>query len=466
MFAPRNLLKSNATTFDRLLRLADPLVIVIVGWIVHLIYLDSAVLPPNYWVALLGAALLSIVVFPETGLYRPKRGASLADDLRALTYGWSVVVAIGISVAFLTKTSDSYSRVWVAASATAGLMVHAFMRVALRLALRWLRRRGYNLRHISIVGAGELACEVVRRLRQAPWSGLVVQALYDDALALAGGSVEGVPVRGPIAQLGRDLDAGGIDQVWIALPLREEDQIRRVAAELRGHSVQIRYVPDIFGFELLRHSFSEIAGMPVIGLSDTPIEGTARMLKAAEDYALGAFLLLISSPLFAVIAFAIFATSGAPVFYRQTRVTSNGRPFTMLKFRTLPINAEMQSGPVWSGPDANRSTGLGRMLRRFSLDELPQLINVLSGDMSLVGPRPERPEFIAQFRKDVPGYMQKHLVKAGITGWAQVNDLRGSSDLAKRIQYDLYYIDNWSLWFDLRILALTVMHIFRSRNAY
>jgi putative colanic acid biosysnthesis UDP-glucose lipid carrier transferase len=154
------------------------------------------------------------------------------------------------------------------------------------------------------------------------------------------------------------------------------------------------------------------------------------------------------------------------VFYRQRRVTSNGRQFTMLKFRTLPVNAEMQSGPVWSGPDATRGTVIGRLLRRYSLDELPQLINVLSGDMSLVGPRPERPEFIAQFRKDVPGYMQKHLVKAGITGWAQVNDLRGSSDLPKRIQYDLYYIDNWSLWFDLRILALTVMHIFRSRNAY
>ena len=466
MFAPRNLLKSNATTFDRLLRIADPLVIVIVGWLVHLTYLGSAVLPPNYWVALLGAALLGVIVFPETGLYRSRRGASLADDLRALTYGWSVVVAIGISIAFLAKTSDSYSRVWVAASATAGLLAHAGMRVALRLALRWLRRRGYNLRHVSIVGAGELAAEVVRRLRQAPWSGLIVHALYDDTPALAGGLIEGVPVRGPIAQLGRDLDAGGIDQVWIALPLRDEDRIRRVAAELRGHSVQIRYVPDIFGFELLRHSFSEIAGMPVIGLSDTPIEGMARMLKAAEDYALGAFLLLLSSPLFVVIAFAILATSGAPVFYRQTRVTSNGRPFTMLKFRTLPVNAEVQSGPVWSAPDATRSTGLGRMLRRYSLDELPQLINVLSGDMSLVGPRPERPEFIAQFRKEVPGYMQKHLVKAGITGWAQVNDLRGSSDLAKRIQYDLYYIDNWSLWFDLRILALTVMHIFRSRNAY
>ena len=360
MFAPRSLLKSNATTFDRLLRIVDPLVIVIVGGIVHLIYLGSAVLPPNYWVALLGAALLSVIVFPETGLYRPKRGASLADDMRALTYGWSVVVAIGISVAFLTKTSDSYSRVWVAASASAGLMVHAAMRVALRLALRWLRRRGYNLRHISIVGAGELAGEVVRRLRQAPWSGLVVHALYDDAPALAGSSIEGVPVCGPIAQLGRDLDDGGIDQVWIALPLRDEDQIRRVAAELRGHSVQIRYVPDIFDFELLRHSFSEIAGMPVIGLSDTPIEGTARMLKAAEDYALGAFLLLISSPLFVLIAFAILATSGAPVSTARPasrRTGASSRCSSFVRSRSTPKGKAAPSGPAPTRSAVRASAG-------------------------------------------------------------------------------------------------------------
>ena len=278
MFAPRNLLKSNATTFDRLLRIADPMLIVLVGWIVYALYLDSIAMPPHYWVALLGAALLSAIVFPQTGLYQPKRGASLADDLHALSYGWLLIVGLGISAAFLTKTSDAYSRVWVASSAAAGLFAHAAMRVVLRLALRWLRQRGYNLRHVCIVGAGDLAREVVARLRQAPWTGLVVRALYDDTPTLAGTSVEGVPVRGPIAQLGRDLETGDIDQVWIALPLRDEDRIRRVAAELRAHSVQIRYVPDIFGFELLRHSFAEIAGMPVIGLSDTPIEGTARLL--------------------------------------------------------------------------------------------------------------------------------------------------------------------------------------------
>lgn len=464
MLAPRNLLKSNATTFDRLLRVADPVAIVAVGWLAYLLYLGSAAPPANYWVALLGTALTSVVVFPETGLYQPKRGASLADDWQALTYGWLTVVAIGISVAFLTKTSDTYSRVWVASSAAGGLLLHAAMRLALRLALRWLRRRGYNLRHVCIVGAGDLGREVALRLRDAPWSGLVVRGFYDDTPGLAGASIEGVPVLGPVGRLGGDLEAAAVDQVWIALPLRDEERIRRVATELREHSVQVRYVPDIFGFELLRHSFSEIAGMPVIGLTDTPMEGAARMLKAVEDYVLGAFFLLLASPVFVAIAIGI-ATSAGPIFYRQTRVTANGRPFTMLKFRTMPVDVERHSGPVWSDAQEARGTGFGRILRRYSLDELPQLLNVLSGDMSLVGPRPERPEFVTRFRKDVPGYMQKHLVKAGITGWAQVNDLRGSSDLVKRIQYDLYYIDNWSLWFDLRILVLTALHVIRSRNA-
>ena len=223
---------------------------------------------------------------------------------------------------------------------------------------------------------------------------------------------------------------------------------------------------DIFGFQLLRHSFSEVAGMPVIGLTDTPLEGFQRVLKTLEDYVLGGAAVLLASPLLCAIAAGIKLTSRGPILYRQERVTWNGRRFTMVKFRSMPIDSESHSGPVWSRQSDPRATWFGALLRRYSLDELPQLFNVLHGDMSLVGPRPERPEFVAQFRQEIPGYMQKHMVKAGITGWAQVNDLRGSSDLSKRIQYDLYYIDNWSVWFDLRILALTVWHVFRSRNAY
>jgi putative colanic acid biosynthesis UDP-glucose lipid carrier transferase len=167
-----------------------------------------------------------------------------------------------------------------------------------------------------------------------------------------------------------------------------------------------------------------------------------------------------------VIAILIKATSRGPVLYSQDRVTWNGEHFTMLKFRSMPVDAESASGPVWARADEPRATRIGAFLRRTSLDELPQFINVLRGEMSIVGPRPERPEFVERFRQEIPGYMQKHLVKAGITGWAQVNDLRGNTSVRERIQYDLYYIENWSVWFDLRIIALTISHLFRSEHAY
>jgi putative colanic acid biosynthesis UDP-glucose lipid carrier transferase len=227
----------------------------------------------------------------------------------------------------------------------------------------------------------------------------------------------------------------------------------------------IRLVPDIYGFHLFNHSITEVAGMPVLNLTDTPLSGVNSSLKRVEDVLLAAFLLVLSTPLWLLIAIGIKASSRGPVLYRQERVTWNGQRFQMLKFRTMPVDAEASSGPIWSNGQASRATPFGAFLRRFSLDELPQLLNVLSGDMSMVGPRPERPEFVAQFRRDIPGYMQKHLVKAGITGWAQVNDLRGDSDLTQRIQYDLYYIEHWSVWFDLGIIALTLWHILTSRNA-
>lgn len=463
---PRNLLKTNATALDQMLRLADPAIVVLAGWAAQWWYLGNPETSPTYWVAMLAVALLSLAVFPATGLYRPQRGASMVEDMRALGSGWLLLLAIAVFLAFVTKTGEVYSRVWVALWFATGFLLQTAMRVAMRLSLRYMRRRGYNLRHICIAGAGELGREVALRLRRAPWSGLNLRGFFDDAPGLAGTSIDGVPVLGTIDSLSLYLEQGGIDQVWIALPLRDEQRIRRLVVELRGHAVQVRYVPDIFGFQLLRHSFSEVAGMPVIGLTDTPLEGFQRLLKALEDYVLGGAATLLVSPLLLAIAIAIKLTSSGPILYRQERVTWNGRRFTMLKFRSMPVGSERVSGPVWSQQADPRATRLGALLRRYSLDELPQLLNVLHGDMSLVGPRPERPEFVAQFRQAIPGYMQKHMVKAGITGWAQVNDLRGSSDLGKRIQYDLFYIDNWSVWFDLRILALTVSHVIRSRNAY
>jgi len=257
-----------------------------------------------------------------------------------------------------------------------------------------------------------------------------------------------------------------VDQIWIALPLRSESRIQELLTQLRQHSVEVRLVPDLFNFVLLNHSVTEVAGLPVINLTESPLSGVNRVIKGTEDIVLSMLLLLAASPAILLIALGVKLSSHGPVFYRQERVTWNGERFQMLKFRTMPVDAEAATGPVWARAGEQRATAFGSFLRRSSLDELPQLINVLKGDMSLVGPRPERPEFVERFRQQIPGYMQKHLVKGGITGWAQVNDLRGDTDLTRRIEYDLYYIDNWSLMFDLRILCLTLWHILTSHNAH
>jgi putative colanic acid biosynthesis UDP-glucose lipid carrier transferase len=462
----RSLLKRNATILQWLARLLDPLALVAVGVVAYRFYLGSWDLPERYVLALIGLGLLCATLFPFLGLYAPQRGITLFEELRRLVNGWLLLAAAWFAFLFLSKSGDDFSRVWSTFWLGGGLATHLALRLSIRLALRELRRRGYNLRHIVIVGAGKLGQDIAERLGQTPWSGLVVRGFYDDNPALRGQSVKGLPVLGPVDQAVSDLERESIDQLWIALPLRAEERIRGLLSGLRAVSVQIRYVPDIFNFTLLHHSFSEIAGLPVVNLTDTPLEGVNLALKNVEDLVLSALILLLASPLLAAVAIGVKLSSPGPVFYRQERITWNGQRFTMFKFRTMPVDVESTTGPVWASAGERRATPFGAFLRRTSLDEFPQFINVLRGEMSIVGPRPERPEFVARFRHEIPGYMQKHLVKAGITGWAQVNDFRGDTNLRERIQYDLYYIENWSLWFDLRIMALTLIHIFRSRHAY
>ena len=437
----------------------------LVGFAAHRAYLGSFDLPEHYLLFMAAGALAVSAVFPLFNLYEPQRGAGLADELRRITFAWMLLAALTGFTIFATKTGDGYSRVWVGAWLIGGFALTTALRLSVRLGLRGLRLRGLNQRHVAIVGAGTLGRTIASRLAHAPWAGFSITAFYDDDPARTGESIGERPVRAVDASLQDDVASGAIDQVWIALPLRAEARIREILTMLREHAVEIRFVPDIYGFHLLNHSVTEVAGLPVISLTETPMSGVNRIVKAVEDYALATLLLVVASPFMAAIALGVKLSSPGPVFYRQERVTWNGERFAMLKFRTMPVDAEAASGPVWSRHGERRATPFGALLRRTSADELPQLLNVLQGQMSLVGPRPERPEFVERFRQQIPGYMQKHLVKAGITGWAQVNDLRGDSDLALRIQYDLYYIDHWSLWFDLRILVLTLWHILKSRNA-
>lgn len=461
----RSVLKPHAALFAAILRTCDPLLTVAVGFVAYRLYLGSLVPPDHYLLFLAVGGLAVATVFPMFELYEPQRGAGVADEVRRLFFAWLLLAAMVGGTLFASKMGETYSRVWVGAWVGGGLVTTTLLRLAVRLSLRALRLHGRNQRHIAIVGAGTLGRTVASRLANAPWAGFNVLAFYDDDPAAAGAGPLARPVHAIEGDLPRDVAAGSIDQVWVALPLRAEARIREILTMLREHAVEIRFVPDIYSFHLLNHSLTEVAGLPVISLTETPMSGVNRFVKALEDYTLAGVLLLIASPLLLVIAIGVKLSSPGPVLYRQDRVTWNGERFSMLKFRTMPVDAEAASGPVWTRHGERRATPFGRLLRRTSLDELPQLVNVLRGEMSLVGPRPERPEFVERFRQEIPGYMQKHLVKAGITGWAQVNDLRGDSDLAQRIQYDLYYIDNWSLWFDLRILVLTLWHILKSHNA-
>jgi putative colanic acid biosynthesis UDP-glucose lipid carrier transferase len=463
---PPSVLKPHATLFLGLLRLLDPALTVGVGLAAYRAYLGEWPPPEHYLLFLAAGALAVAAVFPLFGLYEPQRGVSLAGELQRLVPAWLMLGALAGTTIFATKMGDAFSRVWVAVWITGGLAATAAARVAVRLALRALRRQGRNLRHVAIVGAGYLGRTVAETLQASPWAGYNVVGFYDDDPLKHGTIVAGRPVLDSPDNLAAIVDTGGIDQVWVALPLRAEERIREILTALREHPVEIRFVPDIYGFHLLNHSVTDIAGLPVVTLTETPMAGRNRIVKALEDYVLATTLLIATAPLMLLIALGVRLSSPGPVFYRQERVTWNGDRFAMLKFRTMPVVAEAGSGPVWSSRDDGRATPFGAFLRRFSLDELPQFINVLRGEMSIVGPRPERPEFVERFRREIPGYMQKHLVKAGITGWAQVNDLRGDTDLRERIRHDLYYIENWSLWFDLRIIALTIGHVLRSRHAH
>jgi putative colanic acid biosynthesis UDP-glucose lipid carrier transferase len=324
-----------------------------------------------------------------------------------------------------------------------------FARIALRITLRKLRAKGYNQKNIVIIGDDSLGKKVIDTLSQADWAGFHIKAVFTDG-----------------KKLSEYVKNETIDDVWIALPLKEEDKVKQILKELMDTTVNIRLVPDIFGFSLLNHSITEIAGLPVIELTSSPMNTGNSFIKSIEDKLLASLILILISPIMLLVAIGVKMSSSGPVFFRQERVSYNGKSFIMLKFRSMPINVEKNTGPTWAKAGENRATPFGQFMRKTSIDELPQFINVLKGDMSIAGPRPERPVFVEQFKDQIPMYIKKHLVKAGITGWAQINGLRGNTSLEQRITYDLYYIDNWSLWFDLKIIFLTVFKGFIDKNAY
>jgi len=465
------MLKANARLFEQL-TLGGDLVLIAGCWVLAYylrfylgpipVYRGVPPLAP-YLYLLVPIVLVWAAAFRAFDLYRPRRlGTRLSewvDVAKASTLGSLVLVAI---MTFFFRSFE-FSRLVIVYFWVLSIVTVSFSRAVFREALRVARRRGYNLRHALIVGSGELAKTVIGRLRLRPDVGIQV-------LGVVGDDKEGMDPQtkwlGGYADLRTVLDGHAVDHVILAIPHEDLPRLAMLLGEIGDDPVAIHVVPDIIRFASLRGGIEEFEGVPFIHLRESPLQGWNRVLKRGFDFLFGGLALVALAPLMALIALGIRLTSSGPVFYRQERMGLDGRRFWMLKFRTMPTDAEARTGPVWARPDDPRRTRLGAALRRLSLDELPQLINVLRGEMSLVGPRPERPVFVEEFRRNIPGYMLRHKVKAGITGWAQVNGWRGNTSLDRRIEYDLDYIERWSLGLDLKILWLTLVRIFRGQNAY
>ena len=412
-------------------------------------------------------AVLTPLAFQIQGVYRLRRGRSRVDDFFAVLIGSILSVVLGV-------VSTLYVQAYFASDAARSTGAYQVSQLVWALFLgftvvftygsretvrellerRW--RAGVGLKRVLIAGAGDLGRLVADRILQHRELGYQVAGFVDDR---AGGDhigYRGLPLLGTLSEMAEIAQRERIDHLYVALALDEHSKLLDLMDAANRECIDVKVVPDLLQFIALRARLEDLDGLPVINVNDVPLQGLNAWIKRALDIAFSAATIVVLAIPVAIIALLVKWTSKGPVFYRQERMGLDGRAFTVYKIRSMYENAEDSSGPVWARDDDPRTTPVGRWLRRFDLDELPQFWNVLKGDMSIVGPRPERPFFVEQFKHRIPQYMLRHKVKAGITGWAQVNGWRGNTSLEKRIEFDLYYIENWSVTLDLKIMWLTV----------
>jgi putative colanic acid biosynthesis UDP-glucose lipid carrier transferase len=353
---------------------------------------------------------------------------------------WLLTCSLVLLGIFFTKTGSDFSRIWLATWFVLTYLELIFIRLALSIGLRFIRFHQYNLKRVGLIGSGPLASEINEKITANRSSGFLLTHHLD---------ADDFSAIGSLAKI-------HLDEIWIALPIDETSTLTPILKALNNSSASIKFIPDMFTFRLINHGMSEVLGMPMLNLTSSPFVGSNLLIKTIEDLFLSALILVFISPIMILIAIGVKLTSPGPVFYRQKRVGLNGKSFMMLKFRSMPVDTE-KTGAVWGSSNSKVVHPFSTYIRKYNLDELPQFFNVLLGQMSIVGPRPERAEFIQGFQDEIPNYMKKHLVKAGITGWAQVHGLRGDTDLVRRIEFDLFYIEHWSIWLDLRIIAMTIV---------
>lgn len=423
--------------------------------------------PQPPWRDTLVSLGMVLVIFPlsfrQSRLYVTNRARTNIGEVFEIFKATITAALILVAVTYFTR--DRYSRATFAIFVGYAFVLVSLTRLVFRETLAGIRRRGHNLKSILVIGAGELGQRVIETIDGHRELGFRVTGVLTRKPEKIGGVVQGAPIVGEVADVERVLKESPVDQVIIALPFEDQLLVKQLMDRLALSTVDVKVVPDLFQYMTLYGGLEEFGGLPIISLQGGPLHGWNLVAKRAFDVAFALVVLLLTAPVMLLTALLVKLTSRGPVFYHQERMGMDGATFDMIKFRTMRTDAEAAGAQMTAQKDPRR-TIIGSFLRKTSLDELPQLFNVLAGNMSLVGPRPERPVFIEEFKQQIPKYHLRHKVKSGMTGWAQINGLRGQTSIQKRIEYDLYYIENWSLLLDLKILLRTAFGGFLSRNAY
>ncbi|MGH8778565.1 undecaprenyl-phosphate glucose phosphotransferase [Paraburkholderia sp.] len=459
-------------------RIIDIAMVALGAWIASAIHSEQfGWLNDMQSVTLAFNCLLVVVFFPALGIYQSWRGKPLYDLLWRVTGGWVMVEGTGILMSFSLHRAELLSRLWLGYWALATVVLLVATKAIVYTVLKGLRREGFNQKAVAIVGGAPYGKFLIEQIRSRPEAGFSPVVVFDEDSPRshhedpdAAESIEGVPVERDYAEMIRLVRTRAIRELWLALPISKERTIHRFVMELRNDFVNIRFIPDVRSLTLFSQPMVDLLGVPAINLAASPITDLRVLPKRVFDrlFALGALTAL--APLMLVIALLVKTTSRGPVFFRQKRKGIDGHQFEIYKFRSMKVHAETAGKVTQATRHDPRITPVGAFLRRTSLDELPQFINVLKGEMSVVGPRPHALEHDDIYKDLVKGYMHRYRIKPGITGWAQINGYRGETDriekMMGRVKLDLYYMQHWTFWLDIKIVALTLWKGFAGRNAY
>ena len=421
--------------------------------------------PVHYFIALAAVVPLYLVLYAVFQLYQPKRVMGRRLEASRVLQANIIGLLIMIMVLYVMKYVH-FSRNLLMFFAVINTLLLILERNVVRLVLRYMRRNGFNQKQVLLVGYGRSAEGFIDRARANPQWGYQVRGILDDNYAW-GTDYKGVKVIGTLSDLEDILSLNRLDEVLITLSISEYAKLERVVYHCEKSGVHTKFIPDYNNIIPTKPYTEDLLGLPVVHIRHVPLTGFFnRTVKRAMDIVGSLVCIVLFSPIMLAAAIAVKVSSPGPIIFRQERVGLHNRPFQMYKFRSMSVAPAQEEKSKWTTKNDARVTKVGKFIRKTSIDELPQLFNVLTGKMSLVGPRPERPFFVEKFREEIPRYMVKHQVRPGMTGWAQVNGLRGDTSIRKRIEYDLYYIENWTIGFDIKILFLTVFHGFVNKNAY